>query len=282
MNVNRYQWLERGVGALLTACVVLGCNKGSPETETRAAAATPATATPATTTPATSEPSTPVPSAGPPALPVRSLVLHPSFVGKSGPFAAGTAVPVRAPGAPSGVVVLSCHHIFGPMGGLGADVPASDLPAFIQKATVTDQDGKAFTLGPALPVAHARTFTVTTRDASGDVSVFQAPAELAPHALELAPALPQKDERVWLLARVEGQTELMWPATVFYVTDSFLVYQFDSTTISFRATSGAPVVNAKGQLVAINLGGNPVQDVVRGFGTPAPSLRRALEVALPK
>jgi hypothetical protein len=212
---------------------------------------------------------------------VRSLILDPSFVAKSGPFAAGTAFPLRWSGAPGGVVVLSCHHIFGPMGGLAADVEPSALPTFIEKASVTDRDGKSYTLGPALAVAHAKTFNIMLRDAGNDVSVFRAPAELAPHALELAAALPAKGERVWLLARVQGQTELMWPAAAFFVSDSFLVYQFDSTTVDLRATSGAPVVNAQGRLVAINLGGNPYQGSVRGFGTPVTGVRRALEAAAP-
>lgn len=269
--------------ALLTSYVLLGCQKGATEGESRAAAAAPApgaTASAATAQPAPAAAEPEEPSA--PSLPVRSLVLKPSFVASSGPFAAGTAFALREPRAPGGVVVLSCHHIFGPAGGLAEDVAGHALPAFIQKASVTDQDGKTFGLGPVLPVPYAKMFHPPTRDASADVSVFQAPAELAPSALELAPALPEKDEPVWLLARVTGQSELVWPAVAFFVTDTFFVYQFESRTIDQRATSGAPVVNARGQLVAVHLGGNPVQDVVRGVGTPLPSLRRALEAALAK
>lgn len=280
MSVAKHQRLELRAGVLLLAAF-LGCKQASSEGEPRAAAATSAAASPAPppSVPA-AEPAAAVPVAAP-ALPVRSLILDPSFVAASGPFAAGTAFPLRAPGAASGVVVLSCHHIFGPAGGLATDIAGSALPAFIQRASVTDQDGKAFALGPVLPVPHAKVFHPPTRDASADVSVFQAPAELAPSALELAPGLPEKGERVWLLARVAGQSELVWPAVAFFVTDTFFVYQFDSKTIQLRATSGAPVVNAKGQLLAVHLGGNPVQDVVRGVGTPVPSLRRALEAALP-
>jgi hypothetical protein len=285
MNVALRLRFELHAALLLASCALLGC-KGSRESGAHAAANTPASSSAATEPNAATEPapstSPAAPAAAAPKLPVRSLILGPSFVAASGPFAAGTAFPLREPRAPSGVLVLSCHHIFGPLGGLAADVAGSALPAFIQKASVADQDGKTFALGPVLPVPNAKTFHPPTRDASADVSVFQAPAELAHGALELAPALPEKGERVWLLARVSGQSELVWPAVAFFVTDTFFVYQFDSPTIDLRGTSGAPVVNAKGQLVAVNLGGNPVQDVVRGAGTPLPSLRRALDVALAK
>jgi hypothetical protein len=39
------------------------------------------------------------------------------------------------------------------------------------------------------------------------------------------------------------------------------------------------VVNGKGQIVALNLGGGAVDGVIRGFGIPLPSLRRALTQA---
>lgn len=275
MITDNRQWFIRGTWVLLITCTLLGCNKGVPESKPNAAALTPAGAEQASIPAAELEPSVPP-------LSVPSVVLHPSFKAASGPFAAGTAFALREPRAPGGVVVLSCHHIFGPLGGLAADIAGTDLPAFIQEASVTDQDGKTFSLGPVLPIPYAKTFHPPTRDASADVSVFQAPADLAPAALELAPSLPEKGARVWLLARVSGRSELVWPAVTFYVTDTLFVYQFESADIDLRGTSGAPVVNDRGQLVAINLGGNPVQDVVRGAGTPLPSLRRALDVALAK
>jgi hypothetical protein len=266
---------ERGRWAALAlfALGLLSC-KGSHagQGEKPASSETPATAAPSLAEPQPSQP------AAPPPIAARSLILQPSFVAASGPFAAGKAVPVRAAAAPNGVVVLSCHHIFGPSGGLPAQLEASALPGFIKKASVADLDGKTFELGPALVVPHAKEFTLP--DAGGDVSVFQAPKELAARALDLAPGLPQAGERVWLMASLEGRTELLQPANVTGAADKIVVYQFDSADLDLNGTSGGPVVNAQGQLVALNLGGGPMQGVLRAFGIPVPSLRRALTAAL--
>jgi hypothetical protein len=110
--------------------------------------------------------------------------------------------------------------------------------------------------------------------------VFRAPIALAARALVLAPSLPRKDERVWLVSSLVEGTELVHPARVFYAADNLLTYQFDSADLQLRATSGAPIVNARGQLIALNLGGRPIQGVLRGFGVPAPSIKKALGEAL--
>jgi len=275
-RVDRQPRVELVTWAAL-ALSVLGlssCNKGARDSDADRAAASDTRAATA------GQPSgTAAQAPTPPSIAARALILQPSFVATSGPFAAGKAVPVRAAAAPNGVVVLSCHHIFGPLGGLQHQIEASALPAFIQKASVADLDDKVYDLGPVLLVPHAQPFKLP--DVGGDVSVFQAPSELAPRALELAPSLPTQDERIWLVASLPGRTELLHPATVQHAADNFLVYQFDSADLALPGTSGSPLVNAKGQLVALNLGGGPIQGVLRAFGIPVPSLRRALAAALP-
>src|SRR5688572_20344934 len=123
MNVRRRERLHHlGKRGAVLAILLLGCNKERSETHAAASTPRPSGAAPTAAAtdaaePATEEPASVAPAAAP-SLPVRSLILDPSFVAKSGPFAAGTAFPLRWSGAPGGVVVLSCHHIFGPMGGL--------------------------------------------------------------------------------------------------------------------------------------------------------------------
>ncbi|HWO09020.1 MAG TPA: hypothetical protein VNN80_06055 [Polyangiaceae bacterium] len=266
-------------GAALLALSASSCKKSSPAAEGEGEPATASSSAAVTAREETPPEPEAVKDGPPPSIAARSFVFLPNFVTTRGPLNAGKAVPVRAPTAPNGVVVLSCLHIFGPMGGLPEQLTASALPGAVQQAFLLDLDGKKFDIGPALLVADAKPFE--QQDASGDVSVFRAPAELASRALELAAGLPKKGEQVWLVSSlVSGSAELMHPARVYYAADKALSYKFDSADLELRATSGAPVVNGKGQIVALNLGGGNNQGELFGFGIPVTSLRHALSEAL--
>ncbi|QRK11123.1 trypsin-like peptidase domain-containing protein [Archangium violaceum] len=216
--------------------------------------------------------------------PPQGAVMRPRFVTAEGEFAAGTAFVVRLDDGR--LVGLTAYHLFGPAGGLEREVAAAELGRFVRGVwldalTSSEQTREA---GPmwVLPGAHA---TTDAADLSGDVAAFLVPESLAPRALKLARARPQPGERVWLFAEVlEGRTQhqLLHEARVDSSTATRLNYHFADPTLSLRATSGAPVLNARGEVVGINLGGgNDGEDSLWGAANPTESVRAQLARALP-
>jgi hypothetical protein len=115
-----------------------------------------------------------------PVLTAALYAYQPSFeTVTEGTFGAGKMVVVKTPGAPDGLLALSCIHIFGPDGGLSREIPSSDLPTFIKQTKLIDVDAKGVEIGAPIPLAGARRFTFAgggLPDASTDISVFRVPA----------------------------------------------------------------------------------------------------------
>jgi hypothetical protein len=139
--------------------------------------------------------------------------------------------------------------------------------------------------GRMIPISGAASMT------PADIAAFRPPANVPGRPLQLAPALPAPGEELWLLAPLRGVNNptrsrhlarvigfhhglLLYELLAEHVVpeDSLrlaLIRQFqantrlaqDSATISWRAmtyqmnfTSGAPVVNARGEVVGVAIG----------------------------
>ena len=91
--------------------------------------------------------------------------------------------------------------------------------------------------------------------------------------MTLADKQPATGSKVWLVAQIKGGDPemLLHRATVVGYEQGAMIYAFDDKRIELQATSGAPVVDAAGQLVGINLAGtaaegsNDVQGVADGL-----------------
>ena len=216
-----------------------------------------------------------------PELLAAAFVFQPSFVVDGGVYKAGKAVAVKVPGAPGGVMVLSCMHILGPAGGMPRQLQARDVPTSVKQTTLIDIHGKEIAIGPALAVPGAKPFALP--DASTDISAFAAPAFLASRALELAPEKPSIGDSVWLLARLIGgapPTMLLHHAHVRQSDDKMLGYEFENNRLNLTATSGAAVLNARGQVVGLHLGGGLVGNKLNVFANPITSVRKKIELVL--
>jgi hypothetical protein len=223
----------------------------------------------------------------PPALSAAAFAFQPSFTTSAGKeFQAGKLVIAKVPSAPGGLLGLSCIHIFGPDGGLSSQIASDALPAFVKKTTLIAADGGRVEIGAALAVPGARPFVSDGRslpNPSTDLSVFRAPAELAAHALELADDEPAVGDRVWLLARLVGGAApdvYLHPAHVRLANDKILGYEFENNHLNLTATSGAPVVNARGKIVALNIGGGLTGGKLNVFGNPIGSVHKKIEATL--
>lgn len=207
-------------------------------------------------------------------------VFRPLFQTAQGDVAAGKIFVATVPGC-SAPLLLTALHLFGPAGGLPAQVGAQDIRnvvSAVRLSTLGADDTVADTALDSLTPNDARAFGESgpTLAGAGDVAAFFAPKRLAPRALAVADASAQKGDKVFVLTSVAGsRRKYVHEARVTGREGGYLAYEFASPDYDLQATSGAPVVNARGQVVAVNVAGTlmPGGQRFRGLGTPAEKWR---------
>lgn len=202
--------------------------------------------------------------------------LRPVFLKRGGgSYSAGTAVAVRVKpgGAP---IALTAQHLFGPMGGLDAPVAPGKLDQKIAGVALVPFGGRK-------PVASARGSLrksgefpdESLDDVSGDVAAFRLAPKSRVNALELAPGNPAMGEWIWLVGDVvdhEPQKQRLFPGRVLIVSDKKTLVTFKDH-FTLQAFSGAPLINAKKQVVGLLIGGTEGAGIIN----PAASIRKRLE-----
>ena len=215
-------------------------------------------------------------------------VFRPTFTTPQGPLIAGTAFVGRLERCEE-PVLLTAMHLFGPGGGLKEPMSPDDVKHGVTQAELTGFGRNAkhmlFEVDSLTP-EYAKACCEGERMAGvGDVAAFTAPARLAPIALPMSPDIAAPGQRVTLLASLIGGQDagLRHDAVVLGMHDGFLLYKFDDPNIQLRATSGAPIVDAAGRVVAINLSsGHLSKDdpaAMIGGGNPVAAWRGAVEAA---
>lgn len=219
----------------------------------------------------------------PPQIP-DSFTFRPTFHTSSGDVPAGTAFAVTIPGE-SRLVLLSAIHLLGPMGGLEVDIPAEKVGTEVEELTLTplfrggeiSLPARAITIPGASPMGSAAT-------GPGDVVAFWLPPNDAFEPLTLATETPPAGTRVWLVASLVGGAPASQRLHAARITadeqTESLYYVFEESGLEMRATSGAPVVDSEGRVVAINLGGGEHKGRQFGVGNPVQRFRPALEKAM--
>jgi hypothetical protein len=221
--------------------------------------------------------------ADPPQIP-DSFVFRPTFHTSSGDVPAGTAFAVTIPGQ-NRLVLLSAIHLLGPMGGLEADIAAEKIGTEVAELTLAplfrggeiSLPARAITIPGASPMGNAAA-------GPGDVVAFWLPPNDVFEPLTLATENPPAGMRVWLVASLLGGAPASQRLHAARITadeqaDS-VYYIFDKSGLEMRATSGAPIVDSEGRVVAINLGGGERKGHPFGVGNPVGRFRPALEKAI--
>ena len=222
--------------------------------------------------------------AKPPLVPDHFL-FRPDIVTTRGMAYAGTACVAEVPGV-GRPILLTALHIFGPAGGMEAPIAAKDLPAAIKRVTLRGLFDKSEVVeagDEALSLPDAAPFPTPSK--AGDIAAFLATtgARLTPRPL--AARTPQAEERVWLAASLLGgapASRRLHAAVVKERDANGLVYYvFEDPELQLRATSGAPILDAAGEIVAIQVAAGKIERTHFGVATPVakflPSLKAALK-----
>jgi hypothetical protein len=220
--------------------------------------------------------------AGPPGTVVESIC-RPTFELKDQPLSAGTAFLMETGVEKQPAVLVTAHHLLGPMGGLPVEVAWADVPKAVKRATCKSIAAPAQSwTGVPLAIPGAASFNNQTREGLRDIALLTVQAKPAVKPLKLAPAQPRLGDTVWLVAQlVSGapKDKLLFKAKVARVQDLALNYLVEDPegTFDLRATSGAPVVNERGEVVAVNLAGGRAADGFNLAGISVNVVRKALE-----
>lgn len=109
-----------------------------------------------------------------------------------------------------------------------------------------------------------------------DIAAFHADRLPVSSALRLATAKPNVGETVWLVASSGSTVQPKhYRAVAVESTESTLIFRY-ADLVGARHTSGAPIVNRRGEVVGINCGAGAIQGHKFGHANPVTSIRRHL------
>lgn len=95
---------------------------------------------------------------------------------------------------------------------------------------------------------------------------------------KIADHVPQPGEAVWLVAtHGRGDTRRTFKAVVVAVTDQSFIFRFEDQEKGPQYSSGAPIVNQAGEVVAINVGGGKYKGQRFGHGNHSDNIRKHLQ-----
>lgn len=249
-----------------------------------------ATALAATPAPAPA-PAAPAPAAttGGPTVPACQVV-SPAYTVDGKPLTTGLAFAMKIGDKQ---ILVTAHSMFGPSGGLAEQIPAAQLAGRVTALTARDAFTTSTICGrttKVLPVADAAPLGQSA-DASRDLAVFEVPAatgydatSAVTHALAplaFSAKATKVGDRVFVLAPVNGKPGLSsWPAKVVQVDAGYLFFQYDDNTLDLAGTTGAPVVDAAGGLLGVNLSVGKMDDgSLIGGATPPAATKQRIEAA---
>ncbi|MCW8880433.1 MAG: trypsin-like peptidase domain-containing protein [Kangiellaceae bacterium] len=201
------------------------------------------------------------------------VLYRPTFEVSDGVASAGTAFVIKHD---KKYYAVSAQHLIGTAGGLKKDYLGKDMANVFKKVTYDPVYSGYKTLSSTSFVPIENAAPLSDKTTKHDIFISQVDT-LDSTPLTLAENSPKVGDRVMLYAVVANSDEVMHSATVARVNEDEFAYIFDDKNINLRATSGAPVINSKYQVVGINLAGGETNDgKVVGWANPHISILKYL------
>ncbi len=207
----------------------------------------------------------------------RGFAGSPEFSTTEGRQSAGTAFLAKIPGGKK-AYLLTVRHLLGPDGGFKELTPQEKVPSFVKSIRLKalgSNAGKNFQVkGLTVPPE------TDSKEPLFDLAIFEVAGTFPSDAAELAAEKPALGEAVWVIAGVRGgvpKGQFVHPAKVIENGDRWLVCEFDNPDIVTNGASGAPVLNAAGQVVGIYSGHGVNAGKVTAFAIPTPMILQVIQ-----
>lgn len=154
-------------------------------------------------------------------------------------------------------VLLTVLHLFGPEGGMDEKVPAAEIPGLVAGVDLETPDGHSIVGVGKRALLHegVRFSDGDSSDATGDIVAFDVPSSAKVGAINLAKANPAKGSWVYIVAWPKsgtGKARLL-PHRIVYSGPRCLGAKVSLSYVT-AGLSGCPVINRKGELVAMFVG----------------------------
>ena len=195
-------------------------------------------------------------------------LFRPRFGTSEGEINAGTAFAAKLNGK-SQVLILSALHLFGPSGGLKADIEPDQLATAWKKLIVEDcKTQNYFGEIRMQPINLIGAKPHPQKSELGDIAACTVKDATAMEALSLSQRIPSNGEHVWLLSKLPGSRGLLHAAVVERLDNGWLRYSLRNDNLNLKNTGGAPIVDHQGKVVAVNAKITQESGKSIGHGTP--------------
>ena len=182
-------------------------------------------------------------------------------------------------------VVLTALSILGPASGLSRQASPTELSEIYQSITLGDAfgsfDGVLSSTG-FLSIPESAPFDQPSP--AGDILAISMPVKTRAGKFKLSSVLPVKGDTVWLSAAMFAGAPPSQRQHSAIVTgedeNGNIIYEFDDNGLTHQGTVGAPIMNNKGEVVAIHLGGSKANGKLSGFANPTSRFLTYLQAAL--
>lgn len=226
------------------------------------------------------KPAAPAPPSGPPTYPA-DFVGNPELETTAGQKSAGTASIVKLKDGFQSYIV-SARHLLGPAGGFDNQTAAADVPAFVQSIAIESFSGGRHRYNVTGLLVPTQRLQAYGGDPIDDMAIYSnhdsSPQD---QAVALAETLPAVGDPVWLIAHVRGgvpEGQVLQSGKVTN-TDRWIAFQFDNDAIQPAGASGAPLLNARGEVLGVYSGHSVENGHIIGFAIPSPLIIKTIKEA---